>query len=190
MRMSLPSRSCKEITRPAGAFCRRWACSYLTLSRAAATLSGGESQRIRLATQIGSSLIGVLYILDEPSIGLHQRDNDKLLGNAEAACATSATRSSWSSTTRTPCAPPTTSSTSAPARASTAARSSPAAPVDDIIACYRRSITGQYLSGARKDSAAREAPRGQRKVPENFRCGGEQPAAHRRRISARHVHLP
>ena len=53
--------------------------SYLTLSRSAATLSGGESQRIRLATQIGSSLMGVLYILDEPSIGLHQRDNDKLL---------------------------------------------------------------------------------------------------------------
>ena len=54
--------------------------SYLTLSRAAGTLSGGESQRIRLATQIGSSLMGVLYILDEPSIGLHQRDNAKLLG--------------------------------------------------------------------------------------------------------------
>ncbi len=53
---------------------------YLTLSRSASTLSGGESQRIRLATQIGSSLMGVLYILDEPSIGLHQRDNDKLLG--------------------------------------------------------------------------------------------------------------
>ena len=53
--------------------------SYLTLTRAAGTLSGGESQRIRLATQIGSSLMGVLYILDEPSIGLHQRDNDKLL---------------------------------------------------------------------------------------------------------------
>ncbi|KRQ87113.1 UvrABC system protein A [Caloramator mitchellensis] len=53
---------------------------YLTLSRAASTLSGGESQRIRLATQIGSGLVGVLYILDEPSIGLHQRDNDKLLG--------------------------------------------------------------------------------------------------------------
>ncbi|MBQ3880428.1 MAG: excinuclease ABC subunit UvrA [Oscillospiraceae bacterium] len=52
---------------------------YLTLSRASATLSGGESQRIRLATQIGSSLMGVLYVLDEPSIGLHQRDNDKLL---------------------------------------------------------------------------------------------------------------
>ena len=53
---------------------------YLTLSRATATLSGGEAQRIRLATQIGSGLVGVTYILDEPSIGLHQRDNDKLLG--------------------------------------------------------------------------------------------------------------
>ena len=53
--------------------------SYLTLSRSAGTLSGGESQRIRLATQIGSALSGVLYILDEPSIGLHQRDNDKLI---------------------------------------------------------------------------------------------------------------
>lgn len=52
---------------------------YLTLSRSAGTLSGGESQRIRLATQIGSSLVGVLYILDEPSIGLHQKDNDKLI---------------------------------------------------------------------------------------------------------------
>ncbi len=52
---------------------------YLTLARSAGTLSGGESQRIRLATQIGSSLMGVLYILDEPSIGLHQRDNDKLI---------------------------------------------------------------------------------------------------------------
>ena len=53
---------------------------YLTLSRATGTLSGGEAQRIRLATQIGSGLVGVAYILDEPSIGLHQRDNDKLLG--------------------------------------------------------------------------------------------------------------
>ncbi len=56
---------------------------YLTLSRASGTLSGGESQRIRLATQIGSFLMGVLYILDEPSIGLHQRDNDKLIGTLE-----------------------------------------------------------------------------------------------------------
>ncbi len=52
---------------------------YLSLARNAGTLSGGEAQRIRLATQIGSGLVGVAYILDEPSIGLHQRDNDKLL---------------------------------------------------------------------------------------------------------------
>jgi excinuclease ABC subunit A len=56
---------------------------YLSMERAAATLSGGEAQRIRLATQIGSSLVGVLYILDEPSIGLHQRDNSKLIGTLE-----------------------------------------------------------------------------------------------------------
>lgn len=60
-------------------FLRNVGLEYLTLFRASATLSGGESQRIRLATQIGSSLMGVLYILDEPSIGLHQRDNDKLI---------------------------------------------------------------------------------------------------------------
>ena len=59
---------------------------YLTLARSAGTLSGGESQRIRLATQIGSSLMGVLYILDEPSIGLHQRDNDKLLSTLRNLC--------------------------------------------------------------------------------------------------------
>ena len=60
-------------------FLRSVGLQYLTLSRSAGTLSGGEAQRIRLATQIGSSLMGVLYILDEPSIGLHQRDNDRLL---------------------------------------------------------------------------------------------------------------
>jgi len=68
----------KEIRSRLG-FLRSVGLDYLSLSRASATLSGGESQRIRLATQIGSCLMGVLYILDEPSIGLHQRDNDKLL---------------------------------------------------------------------------------------------------------------
>ena len=57
---------------------------YLQLDRAAATLSGGEAQRLRLATQIGSQLVGVLYILDEPSIGLHQRDNDRLIRTLES----------------------------------------------------------------------------------------------------------
>ena len=69
---------CKEIRNRLN-FLKSVGLSYLTLSRGAGTLSGGESQRIRLATQIGSSLMGVLYILDEPSIGLHQRDNEKLL---------------------------------------------------------------------------------------------------------------
>ena len=68
----------KEIKERLG-FLKSVGLEYLTLSRSSGTLSGGESQRIRLATQIGSSLMGVLYILDEPSIGLHQRDNDKLL---------------------------------------------------------------------------------------------------------------
>ena len=71
-------RIIKEINSRLG-FLKSVGLEYLTLSRSAATLSGGESQRIRLATQIGSSLVGVLYILDEPSIGLHQRDNDKLI---------------------------------------------------------------------------------------------------------------
>ena len=60
-------------------FLKNVGLDYLTLSRAAGTFSGGEAQRIRLATQIGSRLTGVLYILDEPSIGLHQRDNDRLI---------------------------------------------------------------------------------------------------------------
>ena len=74
----IASQILKEIKSRLG-FLQSVGLQYLTLSREAGTLSGGESQRIRLATQIGSSLMGVLYILDEPSIGLHQRDNDKLL---------------------------------------------------------------------------------------------------------------
>ena len=77
-KMLIADRILKEIKNRLG-FLQSVGLQYLTLSRAAATLSGGESQRIRLATQIGSSLMGVLYILDEPSIGLHQRDNDKLI---------------------------------------------------------------------------------------------------------------
>ncbi len=77
--MMIASQILKEIKARIG-FLVDVGLDYLTLSRAAATLSGGEAQRIRLATQIGSGLMGVLYILDEPSIGLHQRDNDRLLG--------------------------------------------------------------------------------------------------------------
>ncbi len=76
--MYIGARIIKEIKERLG-FLKSVGLEYLTLSRSSGTLSGGESQRIRLATQIGSSLMGVLYILDEPSIGLHQRDNDKLI---------------------------------------------------------------------------------------------------------------
>ncbi len=74
----IAARILKEINERLG-FLKNVGLEYLTLSRASATLSGGESQRIRLASQIGSGLTGVLYVLDEPSIGLHQRDNDRLL---------------------------------------------------------------------------------------------------------------
>ena len=78
----IADRILKEIRARLG-FLQSVGLSYLTLSRGAGSLSGGESQRIRLATQIGSSLMGVVYILDEPSIGLHQRDNDKLLATLQ-----------------------------------------------------------------------------------------------------------
>lgn len=82
MQHQIGDRVIKEILDRLG-FLRSVGLEYLTLSRPSGTLSGGEAQRIRLATQIGSSLMGVLYILDEPSIGLHQRDNDKLLATLQ-----------------------------------------------------------------------------------------------------------
>ena len=119
--MMIAERILKEIKNRLG-FLQSVGLQYLTLSRGAGSLSGGESQRIRLATQIGSSLMGVLYILDEPSIGLHQRDNDML------TCGTWATPCWWWSTTRTPCGRPTISLTWARVRASTGARSWRRAP--------------------------------------------------------------
>lgn len=110
------------------AFLENVGLGYLSLNRRADTLSGGEMQRIRLASQIGSGLSGVLYVLDEPSIGLHQRDNERLLKSL-ADLRTSATPSSSSSMTRTPCVRPTISSTWGPVRARRAARFSlPARP--------------------------------------------------------------
>ena len=93
---------------------------YLSLDRSAATISGGEGQRIRLATQIGSRLRGVLYVLDEPSIGLHQRDNQRLMKALES-CATWAIPCWSSSTMRTPSARRTMCWTWGRARARTAA---------------------------------------------------------------------
>ena len=78
MQLNIGEQIIKEIKERVG-FLVNVGLDYLTLARATASLSGGEAQRIRLATQIGSGLVGVVYILDEPSIGLHQRDNGKLL---------------------------------------------------------------------------------------------------------------
>jgi excinuclease ABC subunit A len=78
MKKEISQRIILEITSRLS-FLNNVGLTYLTLDRSAETLSGGEAQRIRLASQIGSGLVGVMYILDEPSIGLHQRDNDKLL---------------------------------------------------------------------------------------------------------------
>ena len=96
---------------------------YLSLNRTSGTLSGGESQRIRLSTQIGSGLMGMLYVLDEPSIGLHPKDNVKMIETLRRLRRVSATRSSWSNTTRTRSGPAITLSKSDPAPVFTAARS-------------------------------------------------------------------
>ena len=121
---------------------------YLTLSRAAATLSGGESQRIRLATQIGSSLMGVLYILDEPSIGLHQRDNDKLLGTLRSLRDLGNTLIVVEHDEDTMRAADYIVDVG-PGAGSRGGEIVAAGTLDEIIA-QPRSITGQYLSGVKK----------------------------------------
>ena len=122
--------------------------SYLTLSRAAGTLSGGESQRIRLATQIGSSLMGVLYILDEPSIGLHQRDNDKLLGTLKHLRDIGNTLIVVEHDEDTMRAADFIVDVG-PGAGSRGGEIVASGTLDEIIAC-ERSITGQYLSGFKK----------------------------------------
>ena len=122
--------------------------SYLTLSRAAGTLSGGESQRIRLATQIGSSLMGVLYILDEPSIGLHQRDNDKLLGTLKHLRDIGNTLIVVEHDEDTMRAADFIVDVG-PGAGSHGGEIVAAGDLDTIINC-ERSITGQYLSGVKK----------------------------------------
>ncbi len=122
--------------------------SYLTLSRSAGTLSGGESQRIRLATQIGSSLMGVLYILDEPSIGLHQRDNDKLLGTLKHLRDLGNTLIVVEHDEDTMRAADFIVDVG-PGAGSHGGEIVAAGTLEDIISCPR-SVTGQYLSGVKK----------------------------------------
>ncbi len=121
---------------------------YLTLSRSSGTLSGGESQRIRLATQIGSSLMGVVYILDEPSIGLHQRDNDKLLGTLQRLRDLGNTLIVVEHDEDTMRAADYIVDIG-PGAGIHGGEVVSRGTVDDIIAC-KNSITGMYLSGERK----------------------------------------
>ena len=121
---------------------------YLTLSRSAGTLSGGESQRIRLATQIGSSLVGVLYILDEPSIGLHQRDNEKLIATLRRLRDLGNTLIVVEHDEDTMYAADYLVDIG-PGAGIHGGEVVAAGTVEDIKAC-ERSITGQYLSGKRK----------------------------------------
>ncbi|MCI5485482.1 MAG: excinuclease ABC subunit UvrA [Clostridiales bacterium] len=121
---------------------------YLTLSRPAGTLSGGESQRIRLATQIGSSLMGVLYILDEPSIGLHQRDNDKLLATLEHLRDLGNTLIVVEHDEDTMRAADYLVDVG-PGAGSHGGEIVVAGTLEDVISCPR-SVTGQYLSGVKK----------------------------------------
>ena len=121
---------------------------YLTLSRASGTLSGGESQRIRLATQIGSSLMGVLYILDEPSIGLHQRDNDKLLGTLKQLRDLGNTLIVVEHDEDTMRAADFIVDVG-PGAGTRGGEIVVAGELEDVLKC-ERSITGQYLSGVKK----------------------------------------
>ncbi|MDF2880661.1 MAG: UvrABC system protein [Clostridiaceae bacterium] len=135
---------------------------YLTLSRTAGTLSGGEAQRIRLATQIGSSLVGVLYILDEPSIGLHQRDNDKLIATLKHL------RDLGNSLIVVEHDEDTMRASDfivdiGPGAGEHGGKVVAAGPIDEIIK-NKNSITGQYLSGAKKI----EVPKVRREIGDRF----------------------
>ena len=161
---------------------------YLTLSRTAGTLSGGESQRIRLASQIGSGLTGVLYVLDEPSIGLHQRDNARLLGTLRnlrdlgntvlvVEHDEDAIRSADYVVDMGPGA--------GVHGGEIVAEGEPAA-----IVASRESLTGQYLSG----EEAIPVPESTRPGKEGAAghgagCAREQPRVHRRRLPPRHLHV-
>ena len=145
--MMIAERILKEIKSRLG-FLVNVGLGYLTLSRSAATLFGGESQRIRLATQIGSSLMGVLYILDEPSIGLHQRDNDKLLRTLKRLRDLGNTLIVVEHDEDTMRAADYIVDVG-PGAGVNGGRIVCAGSVDDICACPE-SVTGQYLSGKKK----------------------------------------
>ena len=142
-------------------FLRSVGLEYLTLSRAAGSLSGGESQRIRLATQIGSSLMGVLYVLDEPSIGLHQKDNNKLLNTLARLRDLGNTLIIVEHDEETIRAADYIVDIG-PGAGIHGGEIVCAGSLDDILAC-EKSITGQYLSGKRKIEIPQKRRKGNEK---------------------------
>lgn len=151
----------KEVRERLG-FLKSVGLEYLTLSRSAGTLSGGESQRIRLATQIGSSLVGVVYILDEPSIGLHQRDNDKLIATLKRLRDLGNTLIVVEHDEDTMYAADHIVDVG-PGAGVHGGEIVAQGSIEDIIAC-ERSITGQYLSGKQKIEVPKERRRGNGEV--------------------------
>ena len=152
-------------------FLRDVGLQYLTLSRSAGTLSGGESQRIRLATQIGSSLMGVLYILDEPSIGLHQRDNSRLLETLKHLRDLGNTLVVVEHDEDTMRAADFIVDVG-PGAGIHGGEIVAAGTLEDIMACPR-SLTGQYLSGVKKSGPCLPEGR-QRQLPHGAGRSGEQ----------------
>ena len=157
---------------------------YLSLNRAAGTLSGGEAQRIRLATQIGSGLVGVLYVLDEPSIGLHQRDNHRLIetlvrlrdmGNTLIVVEHDEDTikvADWVVDI-------------GPGAGEHGGKVVHSGPLKELLA-NEESMTGQYLSGKRSIPTAGHPPaRRPEPAADGARRAGEQPPGHRRVLPAR-----
>ena len=157
----------REINERLGFLCNV-GLDYLTLARSAATLSGGEAQRIRLATQIGSGLMGVLYILDEPSIGLHQRDNQKLLSALRRLCSLGNTLvvvehdedTMYEADYIVDVGP------GAGVHGGTIVATG---TVEDIIKC-KDSVTGQYLGGSKKIAVPKKRRKGNGKTIEFLGC--------------------
>ena len=177
----------KEINERLG-FLHNVGLDYLNLDRTSGTLSGGESQRIRLASQIGSGLSGVLYVLDEPSIGLHQKDNDRLLETLQRLKGLGNTvlvveHDEDCDPLRRPC------HRHGPRRRRPRRRDRlRRARLDDLLAC-ETSLTADYLSGRRAIPHPRHPPQGQWQEAHRPRRPREQPAGRHRRLPARHLHL-
>ena len=156
---------------------------YITIDRGAATLSGGEAQRIRLATQIGSKLMGVLYILDEPSIGLHQRDNHKLIRTLIALRDIGNTLLVVEHDEETIRAADWVVDIG-PGAGEHGGLVMASGTVEDVLATPE-SITGQYPARRAQHSVAADPPSGVGQEPRGARRACEQPAQRRRRVPAR-----